>query len=106
MDFWNAMTQTSYILPLWEFDHPSGHDSERKDGLTTSAQQLKMNWGKGRQMRDSVLMDGCVCTIQHKDQVFPGCTYVRGNVHHHGHYGLAALDCWSYSLTSLSQSPH
>jgi hypothetical protein len=28
MDMWNALTQTSYLLPLWEFDHSSGHDSE------------------------------------------------------------------------------
>jgi hypothetical protein len=75
MDFWNAMTQTSYILPLWEFDHSSGHDCERQDGLTTTPQHLKMTWGKGRQMRESVLTDGCVGTIQHKDRVFPGCTY-------------------------------
>jgi hypothetical protein len=49
-DVWNNLDRTSYLLPLWEFDHSSGHDSEREDGLTTSPAQLKMAWGKGRKM--------------------------------------------------------
>jgi hypothetical protein len=75
INFWNSMTQTSNILPLWEFDHLSGHDSERTDGLTTSPAQLKMTRGKGSELRESELTDGCVGTIQHKDCVFPGCKY-------------------------------
>jgi hypothetical protein len=31
MDVWNNLDRMSYIFPLWEFDHSSGHDSERKD---------------------------------------------------------------------------
>jgi hypothetical protein len=66
MDVWNSLTWTSYLLPLWEFDHSSGHDSEREDGLTTSTAHLKMSWGKGRKMRESVLMEACVGTIDHE----------------------------------------
>jgi hypothetical protein len=75
MDVWNCLTRTSYLLPLWEFDHSSDHDSEREDGLTTSPAHLKMSWGKGRKMRESVLTDACVGTIEHEDRVYPGCTH-------------------------------
>jgi hypothetical protein len=75
LDVWNNLDRTSYLFPLWEFDHSSGHDSERKDGLTTSATNLKMSWGKGRQMRESVLTDACVGTIDHEDCAHTGSTY-------------------------------
>jgi hypothetical protein len=34
-----------------------------------------MSWGKGRKMRESVLTDACVGTIEHEDRVYPGCTH-------------------------------
>jgi hypothetical protein len=34
-----------------------------------------MSWGKGRKMRESVLTDACVGTIERKDRVYPGCTH-------------------------------
>jgi hypothetical protein len=77
MNVWNCMSWTSYVLPLWKFDHLSGHDSEQVDGLMTSLTHLKMNWGKERRMRQSVLTDGCVGTINHKDRVCAGSTYLH-----------------------------
>jgi hypothetical protein len=74
-DVWDYLDRTSYLLPLWEFDHSSGHDSEREDGLTTSATHLKMSWGKGRKMRESELTWGCVGTIHHEDRAYAGSTY-------------------------------
>mgnify|MGYP002812833387 CR=1 FL=1 len=59
LDVWNTCVRTSYIQPVCEFDHLSGHDSEREDGLTVSPVHLKMNWGKGRMMRDCELSAGC-----------------------------------------------
>ncbi len=62
---WNFLARTSYLPPLWEFDHSSGHNSEEEDELTTSVTHLKMSWGKVRRMRESVLTEDCVRTIEH-----------------------------------------
>jgi hypothetical protein len=69
MDVWNTLTWTSYLFPLWESDYLPGHESEREDGLTNSSTQLKIFWGKGRNMGESVLTDGRVGTIDHADKV-------------------------------------
>jgi hypothetical protein len=60
MDVWNCLTRTGYLLPFWEFDHSSRHDSEREDGLTTSPAHLKMSWGKGKKF-ERAGTDGCLC---------------------------------------------
>jgi hypothetical protein len=75
LDVWNTLERTSYMQPICEFDHSSGHDCERDDGLTVSPTHLKMNWGKGRMMRDCELTAGCLGTIEHDDRVYAGSTY-------------------------------
>jgi hypothetical protein len=75
LDVWTTLERTKYIAPCMEFDHSSGHDSEREDGLSVSPTNLKMNWGKGRMMRDCELTEGCLGTIEHEDRVYAGETY-------------------------------
>ena len=75
LDVWNTLERTSYMSPICEFDHSSGHDSEREDGLTVSPTHLKINWGKGRMMRDCELTPGCLGTIEHEHRVYAGTTY-------------------------------
>ena len=75
LDVWNTLECTSYMKPICEFDHSSGHDCERDDGLTVSPTHLKMNWGKGRMMRNCELTAGCLGTIVHDDRVYESSTY-------------------------------
>ena len=75
LDIWNTLEHTSYMQPICEFDHSSGHDCERDDGLTVSPTHLKMNWGKGRMMRDCELTTACLGTIDHDDRVYASSTY-------------------------------
>jgi hypothetical protein len=67
LDVWNTGVCTSYIQPVYEFDHSSGHDSDQEDGLIVNPTHLQIKWEKGRKMRNCELTAGCLGTIEHKD---------------------------------------
>lgn len=51
---------------VFELDHSSGHNADRKDGLSTCPTQLRLGWGgKQRYMRDTKLSAEDLGTVAH-----------------------------------------
>lgn len=61
----NNPTRCKYDL-VFELDHSSGHNADRKDGLTTTSSQLNSSWGgKQRFMRESTLTAEDIGSVEH-----------------------------------------
>ena len=71
----NCIDCLSHLYPqfdyTFELDHSSGHNSERPDGLSTTA--INLGWGgKQRKMRDSILTTNDIGTLAHERTIAAG----------------------------------